>query len=111
MNRALEDLAAERAATRAAIQHFEPITVPWDFEAEPASTKPLLDFYIDAVKTSDLFVLLVGEHVSKPVKDEYQAACDYGKARLVFCKELAARKPETDELLRSLNIKYDLFVL
>jgi hypothetical protein len=50
MNRAIEDLFVEREAARAAVEHFAPITTAWAFESEPASSKPLLDFYIDAVK-------------------------------------------------------------
>ena len=49
MNRSIEDLVSEREAARAAVEHFAPITTPWAFEAEPASAKLLLDFYIDAV--------------------------------------------------------------
>jgi hypothetical protein len=109
MNCSIEDLLAEREATRAAVEHFAPITVPWAFEAEPASAKPLLDFYIDAAKTSDLFVLIVGQRITKPVKDEYQAALDHGKPMLVFCKAGLTRDTETEDLLHSLNAKYDSF--
>jgi hypothetical protein len=70
MNRSIEDLFGEREALRSAVEHFAPITTPWAFEAEPASPKSLLDFYIDAVKSSNLFVLIVGQRVTKPVKDE-----------------------------------------
>jgi hypothetical protein len=44
MSTASEDLLAERAAARAAIEHFAPITTAWAFEDEPASAKPLLAF-------------------------------------------------------------------
>ena len=76
MNRSTEDLVGEREAVRFAVEHSAPITTPWAFEAEPASPKPLLDFYIDAVKSSDLFVLVVGQRVTKPVKDEFDTAHD-----------------------------------
>jgi hypothetical protein len=110
MNRALEDLFAERAAARAAVDQFAPMTTAGAFESEPASVKPLLDFYIDAVKTSDLFVLILGQHLTKPVRDEYDAARDHGKSMLVFCKNMPSRHAEASELLRSLNAKYDDFV-
>jgi hypothetical protein len=76
---------------------------------EPASPKPLLDVYIDAVKSSDLFVLIVGQHLTKPVRDEYDTARDHGKPMLLFTKVLASRDPDTDQLLRSANVKYDTF--
>jgi hypothetical protein len=110
MNRSIEDLLAEREAARAAVEHFSPITTAWAFEVEPASPKPLLDFYIDAAKTSDLFMLILGQHLTAPVKAEYDTARDHGKPILVFCKAVAVREPETDVLLRSLNAKYDPFV-
>lgn len=110
MNRSVEDLAAERAAVHAAVDQFAPVTAAWAFEAEPASAQPLLDCYLDAVKTSDLFVLILGEHITKPVHDEYDTACDHGKPILVFPKAVTNRSAEADRLLAGLNAKYDGFV-
>jgi hypothetical protein len=109
MNRATEDLIAERNSARAAVQQFTPVTTPWAFEVEPASVKPLLDFYLDGVKSSDLFVLLLGSHLTPPVKSEFDVARDHGKPILVFAKEVPARSPEADQVLNSANVKYDLF--
>lgn len=110
MNRDVEDLIAEREAARAAVEHFAPITEAWAFETESASAaKPLLDFYLDAVKTSDLFVLIVGEHLTNPVREEYSIAQEHGKPILVFPKDSQSRGEDADKLLRSLNAKYDLF--
>ena len=105
----MEDLLAEREAARAAVEHFAPITTPWAFEAEPASSKQLLTFYLDAVKTSDLFLLIVGQHVTTPVRDEYDTARDHDKPLLVFCKAAMPRDLAAEELLRSVNAKYDSF--
>jgi hypothetical protein len=110
MNRSIEDLLGEREAVRSAVEHFAPITTPWAFESEPASPKPLLDFYIDAVKSSDLFVLVVGQRVTKPVKDEFDTARDHGKPMLLFAKAASSREPDADQLLHSANVKYDTFI-
>jgi len=110
MNRSIEDLLGEREAVRSAVEHFAPITTPWAFEAEPASPKPLLDFYIDAVKSSDLFVLIIGQRMTKPVKDEYDTARDHGKPMLLFAKVAVSREPDADQLLHSANVKYDTFM-
>lgn len=110
MSRETEDLLAEREAARIAVAQFSPITVAWAFEGEPASPKPLLSFYLDAAKTCDLFMLIVGQHVTKPVMDEVQIALDYRKPLLVFCKEVPLRDPKAEELIRSLDVKYDPFV-
>ena len=109
MNPAIEDLLNEREAARRAVEHFAPITKPWAFEAEPASTKPLLDFYLGAVRTCDLFVLIVGRCATDPVKAECQTALDYGKPILAFRKEVSSRLPDAEELLRSLGSKWDSF--
>ena len=61
----------------------------------------MLDFYIDAVKTSDLFLFIVGQRLTKPVKDEYDAARDQGKSILVFCKAEPSRDADVSELLRA----------
>jgi hypothetical protein len=109
MNRSIENLASEREAARAAVERFAPITVAWAFEAEPASAKPLLDFYLDAVRTCDLFLLIVGEQATKPVRDEVQVARDYGRPMLVFRKEGVAPTAEAADLLRTIPVKYDTF--
>lgn len=110
MNRATEDLLAEREAARDAVDHFAPITAPWAFEDEPASAKPLLDFYINGVKSSDLFVLLIGARLTPPVKAEFDTARDHGKPMLVFAKAVPSREPDADQLLHSADVKYDTFV-
>ncbi len=111
INRGIEDLIAEREQVRSAVEHFAPATAAWAFEAEPASAKQLLDFYIDAVKTSDLFILVLGQHLTKPVQDEYNAARDHGKPILAFSKRVASRDANAEELLRTLDSKYDSFNL
>jgi len=109
MNTGKEDLLAEREAARGAVEHFAPITTAWAFEAEPASPKPLLDFYIDGVKSSDLFVLIVGHHMTTPVKDEFDTARDHGKPMLLFAKTVETRDPDASQLLHSANVKFDKF--
>ena len=110
MNRAIEDLLGEREAARGAVDHFSPITTPWAFEAEPASPQPLLDFYLNGVKSSDLFVLLIGARITEPVKAEFDTALDHGKPMLLFAKVMPSRELEADQVLHSANVKYDLFV-
>jgi hypothetical protein len=54
-------------------------------------------------------MLIVGEHLTKPVRDEVQVASDYRKPMLVFCKDVPTRHLETQELMRTLDVKYDPF--
>jgi hypothetical protein len=109
MNIEIEVLRPERIAAKTAIDRFAPITATWAFEEEPASAKPLLDFYLGAVKECDVFVLILGARATKPVNDEVRVACDYHKPVLAFCKDVSERTPEAMELLRSLDLKYDRF--
>jgi hypothetical protein len=109
INQSIEDLSAERQVVKSAVERSSPITVAWAFEAEPASPKPLLDFYLDAVKTCDAFILILGQRLTKPVRDEVQVALDYRKPMLAFCKRVQQRDPESEELLRAMDVKYDLF--
>ncbi len=109
LNRSTEDLSAEREAAREAIESIKPITEAWAFEAEPASTKPLLDSYLDEVKACDLFVLIVGRHLTEPVRHEYETAHLHGKLTLIFAKSTNLREPQLEQLLRSADLKYDPF--
>jgi hypothetical protein len=54
-------------------------------------------------------MLIVGEHLTKPVRDEVQVASGYRKPMLVFCKDVPTRHLETQELMRTLDVKYDPF--
>jgi hypothetical protein len=109
MGRRHEDLIAEREQVRLAVEHFAPVTAAWAFEAEPASAKRLRSFYIDAVKSSDLFLLVLASKITKPVQDEYDAARNNGKPILVFSKDVPARDADVEALLRTLDSKYDTF--
>lgn len=109
MNLTVEDLIAEREAARSAVEHFAPITQAWAFEAEPASSKPLLDFYLDAVKTCDLLVLVLGAKVTEPVLKEYQTATEYQRPVLAFFKSVFERQPAVEQLRAGFGAKWDSF--
>lgn len=109
MNASTEDLLAERNAAKETIESFQPIATVWAFEAEPASPKPLLNFYLDGVKESDAFLLILGDKVTEPVKLEIQTAVDYGKPILAFCKKSSQREESAALALKGLDRKYDSF--
>ncbi|HNY42567.1 MAG TPA: DUF4062 domain-containing protein [Bryobacteraceae bacterium] len=109
MNRSVEDLIAEREVARRAVENFSPITQAWAFEAEPASSKPLLDFYLDAVKTCDLLVMILGAKITKPVLAEYETAIEYQRPVLAFFKGVSERESGVEELRAKLDAKWDGF--
>lgn len=110
MNRSVEDLISEREVARSAVERFAPITRAWAFEAEPASSKPLLDAYLDEVKTCDLLILIVGATLTEPVLKEYQTATEYQLPVLAFFKSVPELRPEVEQLRASFPAKWDSFV-
>jgi len=109
MNRVSDDLLAEREAAGLAVKQFAPITTAWAFEAQPASSQPLEDFFLAGVKSCDLFVLIIGKTITDPVEKEWVTACDYGKPLLGFRKIGVEPDLRAAELIRSLGTKYDSF--
>jgi Domain of unknown function (DUF4062) len=109
MNRTIDDLIAERQAAGLAVQQFAPITTPWAFEEEPASSKQVEEFFLEGVKSCDLFVLILGKTVTAPVEQELTTAGDYGKPVLAFCKTTAELDLRATSLIRALPWKYDSF--
>lgn len=109
MNPDREDLRPEREAAKAAIERFSPISTAWAFEHATVSSQPLLDFYLEAVKACDLLILIVGEEMTEPVRQEFITARDHGKPILVFRKSVSQRTPEAEAILREADKKYDDF--
>jgi len=96
-------LADERRAAQSAIQAI-PLTRAWLFEFSPASSLPLAESYLSKVRGCDVFVLLLGDKITDPVKAEVAAAQAAGKPRLIF---LAAAAPaDVVAYAQSLGVKY-----
>jgi formylglycine-generating enzyme required for sulfatase activity len=99
-------LQAERQAVRTALQAI-PLTRPWVFEFSPASSLPLAESYLSQVRTCDIFLLLLGDRVTDPVKAEVETAQAAGKPLLVFVGQGAPR--QVVEYAQSLGVKYATF--
>jgi len=96
-------MAAERQAAQDAIRAI-PLARPWLFEFSSASSLPLAESYLRKVRECDIFVLLLGQAVTDPVKEEARMAREAGKPRLIFLD--AAATPEVVRYARSLGEKY-----
>lgn len=81
-----EDLIAERAAAKNAIQEIR-LTRAWRFEDSPASPASARWVYLKKVEECDIFVLVLGKEATRPVMREYWRARKNKKPRLVFLKE------------------------
>ncbi|TEU16540.1 MAG: tetratricopeptide repeat protein [Anaerolineales bacterium] len=105
------ELLKERQVVRQAINSI-PLTRAWAFEYAPASADQLEESYLSKVRECDLFILLVGEDISEPVKREYETAIEHGKRCLVFVKRMGrgkARSRQAEEFVQGVGQKYKEF--
>lgn len=109
MRTEVDDLSAEREATKATIDSL-PITRSWAFEYSPASADPPDETYLDKVDECDIFVLILGAEITAPVAKEYARAKALNKRRLVFIKRMKKRSAKADEWLSErTDVKYAVF--
>jgi hypothetical protein len=99
-------MSAQREAAKAAIRAI-PISRPWLFERSPASSLPLAESYLSKVRACDIFVLLLRETVTDPVRAEARIARGSGKPVLVFVDEKAPA--DVVAWAQSLGVKYARF--
>lgn len=74
----------ERAAVEEAIRTGIPLACTWVFERVPASSEEITDSYLARVRECDIYLLILGEDISDPVKAEYWTAVECDKPRLCF---------------------------
>jgi hypothetical protein len=101
------ELADERYAAKEAVEAI-PFTRPWVFEYTPASTDPLEESYLVKVRECDLFILLLGQNITDPVRKEWQTAVAAGKPRLVLLKK-GERNPEAQAFVKTIDVKWAEF--
>lgn len=99
-------MAAERQAAEAAIRAI-PLSRPWVFEHTPASTLPLTESYLSQVRTCDIFVLLLRDAVSEPVKAEVATALAEKRPILVFLWQDAPG--DVTAYAQSIGVRYATF--
>ena len=97
-------LLAERRAVGEALAAV-PLTRPWAFECTPASADPLEESYLDKVGECDLFILLLGQNITDPVRKEWQTASVTVKPRLVFLKK-CHRSLEAQTFVEAIDVKW-----
>ena len=103
----ISGMEPERQAAWSAIQTI-PLTRPWLFEFSSASSLPLEESYVSKVRGCDIFVLLLKDRVTDPVKAEVQTAQSARKPLLVFLGKNAPARLAA--YARSLRVKYASFV-
>jgi len=108
MNKEFENLEAERNIARVAIEDVG-FARPWLFEETPASSEQLPDLFLKKVERSDLYILILGDHLTENVELEYQSALRSGVRRLVFLKGGVERTGKTEEFIKKIDVKYKEF--
>jgi len=101
------EMALERKAVKEALETI-PLTRPWVFEYTPASADLLEASYLNKVRECDIFILLLAENISAPVRKEWECAVACGKPRLVFLKK-TERSPEAQAFIRDIDVKWAEF--
>jgi formylglycine-generating enzyme required for sulfatase activity len=101
----------ERAAVEEAIRTGIPLARTWVFERAPASSEEIAESYLARVRECDVYLLILSDDVSDPVKDEYRTAVECEKPRLCFVQEGVERTEALEEFLPTLqaDVKYATF--
>jgi len=101
----------ERAAVEEAIRTGIQLAHTWVFERAPASSEAIVESYLARVRECDVYLLILGDDVSDPVKAEYRTAVECTKPRLCFVQEGVERTEALKEFLPTLqaDVKYATF--
>ena len=101
----------ERVIVEEAIRTGIPLARTWVFERAPASSEEITESYLARVRECDIYLLILGEDISDPVKAEYRTAVECSKSRLCFVQEGVERTEALEEFLPTLqaDVKYATF--
>ncbi|MCX6031942.1 MAG: DUF4062 domain-containing protein [Chloroflexi bacterium] len=97
----------ERKAAQAAIEESIHLTRSWLFEFSPASSLSLNESYLSKVRECDIFVLLLKDKLTDPVKTEVTTAQADAKPILVFLSTNAPR--DVAAYAQLLGVRYAKF--
>lgn len=97
----------ERGVVKDAVDSI-PITRSWVFEYSSASTDSLEESYLKQVRECDIFILILGQHLTKPVYNEWQIATAASKPRLVFLKQCVYSQ-QMREFIDTIDVKWARF--
>ena len=100
-----DEMKRARRVVREAIEGL-PLTRAWLFEEAPAAADRLDESYLRWVGKCDLFVMLLGEDITDPLRTEWETATQAGRPRLVFLKKGAQQDDAAREFARGLDVKW-----
>jgi hypothetical protein len=98
----LTELESEREIAKKTISQLN--LEPRMFENLPAMNKPLENAYIDEIKKSHIFVLILWKDLTVAVEKEYNVAVKYGLPTLILVKIPTFRETRTPRLDSLINV-------
>jgi hypothetical protein len=98
-----ENFLAERRAAKELIASFGFLEA-WVFEDEGASAATLESSYLDPLRDSAIFVVILGQHLTDPVDREYSEARNRGKRILILLKDVPERDQEVLTLIGTADV-------
>jgi len=99
-----DEMQQARQVVREAVGEL-PLTRAWLFEESPASADELEESYLRWVGKCDLFILLLGEDITAPMRTEWETAAQARKPRLVFLKK-DAQDEAAWAFAKGMNVKW-----
>jgi hypothetical protein len=103
-----DEFSQERVAIRKAVEDL-PLTKTWLFEASPAAGETVFEIIRGKIAEADIFIVLLGEKFSEPVRFEYEVARALNKPTLVFIKETPTREEQQSEFIKQIPVKWATF--
>lgn len=104
----IEEFREERTRAKSLIDGYGFLQA-WVFEHEPAAATALEESYVQFVRDCSIFVLIVGETITEPVRAEYLEAKAAGKRILILTKVAQTRSAAAIQLLAEADAKYASF--
>ncbi|MGH9684138.1 MAG: DUF4062 domain-containing protein [Candidatus Acidiferrales bacterium] len=105
---AIEEFREERRIAKVVIDSY-PFLESWVFEQEGASAAPLEERYLQEVRNCSIFLVLLGQVVTKPVRKEFLEAKANGKRILVLLKQSDSMSDNVSQLICQADAKYGFF--
>jgi hypothetical protein len=98
----LSELECEREIAQKTITQldFEPVM----FETFPSMDQPLDVAYLNEIKNSHIFIIILWKDLTEAVEKEYKAAVSYGMPILVFVKSPTHREARTPRLQNLIDV-------
>lgn len=97
----MSELAEERSMVEQTLVQLD--MLPNRFEAWPASPESPIEKSLTEVSDSEIFILILGQDVSKPVLEEYRVAREVIPNRILAFAKKVKRSPKAEAFMKSLR--------